>query len=193
MRKTIVAPVFVFFAAALALPLHAELYKWVDKDGKISYSDVPPPKDAKDVKQKKFTDNVSGPNDNLPFAVRDAKQKNPVTLFANKCGEACDGARKLLSGRGIPFTERNPETNLASAEALKKAVGSLEVPALIVGQETYKGFSESTWSAALTQAGYPQSYTPLAPPTNSPPSVKPPKPEETAPVPAPPPAPPKKK
>lgn len=32
---------------ALALPVHAQLYKWVDADGKVHYSDKPPPANAK--------------------------------------------------------------------------------------------------------------------------------------------------
>ncbi len=34
-------------AAALASPAHAEIYKWVDRDGKIHYSDSPPSKGAR--------------------------------------------------------------------------------------------------------------------------------------------------
>jgi uncharacterized protein DUF4124 len=34
-------------AAALASPAHAEIYKWVDRDGKIHYSDSPPAKGAR--------------------------------------------------------------------------------------------------------------------------------------------------
>lgn len=30
-----------------ALPVHAEIYKWVDKDGSVKYTDTPPPNGAK--------------------------------------------------------------------------------------------------------------------------------------------------
>ncbi|MBL8512538.1 MAG: glutaredoxin family protein [Betaproteobacteria bacterium] len=173
-------------ATFTAFPAQAELYKWVDKEGKTIYSDTPPPSDIKDVKSKKFGDNVSGPSDNLPFELREAAKKNPVTLYANKCGEPCDGARSLLNSRGIPFSERNPESDPAAAAALKKLIGALEVPVMVVGEDVSRGFSESTWSGALTQAGYPRNFTPLAKPTDSPPSVKAPKPEETVTPPAPP-------
>lgn len=44
-----IAPLILF----LALPLiaHGQLYKWVDKDGKVQYSDRPPPADAKEEKK----------------------------------------------------------------------------------------------------------------------------------------------
>jgi glutaredoxin len=185
--RTIALPAVALLAGCLCLPLaHAELYKWVDKDGKTIYSDTPPPSDIKDAKPKKFGDNVSGPSDNLPFELREAAKKNPVTLYANKCGDPCDGARKLLNSRGIPFSERNPESDPAATEALKKLIGSLEVPVMVVGEEVMRGYSESTWAGALTQAGYPRSYTPPAKPTDSPPSAKTPKAEETVTPPTPP-------
>ncbi|HEX4859492.1 MAG TPA: glutaredoxin family protein [Usitatibacteraceae bacterium] len=134
-----------------------QLYKWVDKDGKISYSDTPPPKEAGNVKQQRYGDNAPSPDDSLPYETRLAQQKNPVTLYASACGEACDGARNLLSVRGIPYAAKNPETDLATFEALKKVAGSAQVPVLVVGDEVLKGFLDSAWHAALTAAGYPKS------------------------------------
>lgn len=179
MNATVKFAMNLVIAGLCAVSAHAELYKWVDKEGRTIYSDSPPPSDIKDVKSKKFGDNVSGPSDNLPYELREAARKNPVTLYANKCGDPCDGARRLLNSRGIPFAERNPETDPAAAEALKKLIGSLEAPVMVVGEEVMRGFSESTWSGALTQAGYPLNFTPLAKPTDSPPLPKAPKSEET--------------
>ena len=133
------------------------LYRWVDKDGNITYSDAPPPKDAKGVQKKKLGDNVvASDDDNMPFIVKNAVQRNPVTLYANSCGEACDQARALLSKRGVPFSNRNPETDPGASEALKDLVGQLNVPTLAVGTNSVVGFSESAWNSALDAAGYPR-------------------------------------
>ena len=184
--------------AWLALPLITAslavsaqgLYRWIDKDGNVTYSDAPPPKDAKGVQKKKLGDNVvASENDNMPFAVKNAMQRNPVTLYANNCGEACDQARALLSKRGVPFANRNPETDPGAAEALKDLVGQLNVPTLAVGTNSVTGFSESAWNSALDAAGYPRfnvlGNARVAPnaPTPAPASVPTP-----APVPIPPPA-----
>lgn len=46
---------FVIIATGLAMfvanvaPVHAEIYKWVDKDGTVRYSDTPPPNGVKSV------------------------------------------------------------------------------------------------------------------------------------------------
>ncbi len=141
--------------ASVATTAHAQLYKWVDKDGKVTYSDVPPPKEAKDVKQKSYGDNVA-PSDDLPYSVKDAIKRNPVTLYANACGEPCDKGRALLAARGIPFTDRNPETDQAAKDALMEAAGGLSVPTLTIGGRVIKGFADSEWHDALTSSGYPR-------------------------------------
>lgn len=152
MRMFTIAIVMFACAAGTA---GAQLYKWVDKDGKVTYSDVPPPKEAKDVRQKGFGDNVT-PSDDLPFSVKDAMKRNPVTLYANACGEPCDKARALLAARGVPFTDRNPETDQSAKDALQEAAGGLSVPTLVIGGRVIKGFADSEWQDALTSSGYPR-------------------------------------
>lgn len=131
-----------------------QLYKWVDKDGNVTYSDTPPPKDAKNVQQKAVGDSSPG-TDDIPYAVKSAMERNPVILFANNCGEICDSARALLGRRGIPFKDRNPEKDPTALDALKAATGGQEIPVLMVGGTIQKGFSDETWHAALTSGGYP--------------------------------------
>ena len=145
----------IFLLACTTTLVNAQLYKWVDKDGNVTYSDVPPPKEAKDVKQKGYGDNVT-PSDELPYAVKDAMKRNPVTLYANACGEPCDKGRALLGARGIPFTDRNPETDQSAKDALQDAAGGLSVPTLTIGSRVIKGFADSEWQDALTSSGYPR-------------------------------------
>jgi len=145
----------IFLLACVTTTAEAQLYKWVDKDGKVTYSDVPPPKDAKDVKQKGYGDNVT-PSDELPYSVKEAMKRNPVTLYANACGEPCDKARALLGARGIPFADRDPETDQSAKDALKEAAGGLSVPTLTIGGRVIKGFADAEWHDALTSSGYPR-------------------------------------
>src|SRR5690348_5041024 len=95
---------------ALNMAHAVDLYRWVDKDGKVHYSDAPPPPNAKDAELRKLGTNAVEV-DKLPYATRDAAKKNPVTLYANNCGDPCSSARQLLSKRGIPFSSKNPETS----------------------------------------------------------------------------------
>src|SRR4051812_5432040 len=47
MRSTVLAkinaaPIAIYLTCLVALPAHAEVYKWVDANGKVQYSDSPP-------------------------------------------------------------------------------------------------------------------------------------------------------
>lgn len=145
----------------IGTPAVAELYKWIGADGKINYSDTPPPADAKKVEKKRLNDRVSE-GDGLDFATRNASKKYPVVLYASDCGAPCDQGRALLVKRGVPHVEKNPEKNLEDSKELKKLIGTLFVPDLQVGKNApLKGFDAAAWNAALDAAGYPKSAAPL--------------------------------
>lgn len=133
-----------------------EVFRWVDKDGKVHYGDMlPPPAEVKNVQTKRLNDSVIEQED-IPFGVATAMKNNPVTLYANSCGEACSNAKALLARRGIPFTEKNPESDAAAAAALKEKVGALQVPTIVIGTNSLSGYEEGGWNAALNAAGYPR-------------------------------------
>ena len=152
-----------FLAAGLASAFLAQaqtVYRWVDKDGKVHFSDSPPPADAKDATQRRVGGG-SADDTQLPYATQMAARRNPVTLYTGTdCGEPCVKGRELLARRGIPFTERDAQNNLADQEALKKLIGALDVPVLIVGESKTKGYEESLWQASLDGAGYPRTRLP---------------------------------
>jgi glutaredoxin len=151
-------------AALLVLPAlalaQASVYRWVDKDGKVHYSDTPPVEPQKNLTQKRVGGGY-GQSSQLPYATQIAMQKSPVTLYTGAdCGDPCKSGRELLSKRGIPYSERDAQGNAEDAEALKKLVGSLEVPVLTVGANKVKGYEEGAWNAALDGAGYPRTALP---------------------------------
>jgi glutaredoxin len=135
-----------------ALPAHA-LFKVVGPDGKVTYSDRPPP--ATEGRATTVNrDGSSGSTDiSLPFALRQVMVKFPVTLYtASKC-EACDTGRALLTRRGVPFTERTATTD-QDREAWEKLVGGQEAPVLKVGGQVMRGFNAANWEETLDIAGY---------------------------------------
>lgn len=167
-------------AVALMLPALAvaqsNVYRWVDKDGKVHYSDTPPPEPAKSLTQKRVGGGYAE-SSQLPYATQIAMKKSPVTLFTGAdCGDPCTQGRNLLAKRGIPFSERDAQGNADDAEALKKLVGAIEVPLLTVGASKVKGFEEGAWHSALDGAGYPRTVLPGQVPPRPPAA---PKKEET--------------
>ena len=180
MEMTKIALALVACALACAAQAQSNVYRWVDKDGKVHFSSEPPPADAANVTQKRMGA-ASVDEGQMPFATREAMKRNPVTLFvSNNCGALCADGRNLLSSRGIPYTERNAEANPADAEKLKQIVGALQVPLLMVGERPVKGFDQGVWNSALDGAGYPRTRLPgqAAGPIPTPPAE--PAPDTTA-------------
>lgn len=144
--------VLALFALLLLLPAaHAQkLYKWVDKDGRVSYHDKPPANEA-GVRVEEKTVRVDGEK---PAGDSDAAAKFPVTLYsAPKCS-SCDAARAYLKERGVPFSEKNVDGDRKMQEELIKQAGGLAVPTITVGTKVMRGYLESLLEGELDQAGY---------------------------------------
>ena len=132
-----------------------ELFRWMDKTGRMNYGDVPPT-DAADVERIKLSSEPMQ-NENMPYETRRAMQNFPITLYVGVgCGDTCNQARSLLSKRGIPFSEKLLSTK-QDIDAFKQLSGiDGEVPVLAVGKNFLKGFGESRWMSELDIAGYPK-------------------------------------
>lgn len=134
-------------------PAYAELYKSIGPDGKVTYSDMPPPSAARI--EKKSIGAANTLTANLPYELAQAAGKHPVTLYTAAQCSPCEEGRQLLSKRGIPFQEKTVNTT-ADAAKVKQATGADGgLPVLTVGRNTHVGFEAAAWNGALTSAGYP--------------------------------------
>lgn len=141
------------FALALPLLAQAQVYKWVGPDGKVTYSDAPPPSGAKAVERRLLPNEQT--DSRLPYALQQAVNANPVTLYTTRECQACDQARQLLAERGVPLRERTVNSR-EDLEELKGLAGGDQLPVLRVGTQFKRGFEAETWQQALTSAGYPE-------------------------------------
>ncbi len=135
--------------------LGADLYRWMDEQGQVTYSDLPPPASVKTAEQRRFGNRPG--SQQLPYALQMATRDHPVTLFVSDCGVACSQATQLLGKRGVPFTEKNAKDPKVQPELMVLTGGKLEVPVLLVGKNVVKGFEQDGWHSALDIAGYPKS------------------------------------
>jgi glutaredoxin len=136
----------------------AQIYRWVDEKGNVEWRDTPPPATAKKVEQRRVGGSMIETS-TQPYSVQVAAKNFPVTLWTTKCGPACDQAKAHLTRRGVPYSERDPQTDV---EAFQKQTGSNEVPVLFVGKTQIKGYLASQYDAALDAAGYPSSAPAVA-------------------------------
>lgn len=151
--KPLIAMLLALFVSAAAAE---SAYRWVGKDGKVHYSDEPPPpSETKKVEEKRLgTSVIEGGG--YSYEARRAAEDFPVILFTGDKCDPCKDARDLLSRRGIPFSETNIKTP-EDAAAYKAATGTdkLSLPTLVVGRKTQKGYEADGWNGLLDAAGYP--------------------------------------
>ncbi|MEO8738173.1 MAG: glutaredoxin family protein [Casimicrobiaceae bacterium] len=160
-------------ASGMAFAQIQQVYRYVDVDGKVVYSDKPPPPSAKEAQSKRIGAN-SIETSQLSYATQQAQERYPVTLYSFACGVVCDTAQALLNKRGVPHSVVDVSVS-DGADRLKKLAGGLDAPALQVGEQYSVGFNDAKWQGMLTDAGYPATPAPrtgpIARPVTTPPAV----------------------
>jgi glutaredoxin len=139
---------------AVAVPAMAQ-FKVVQPDGSVTYTDRPPSSGNARVTPLGRLGNSSEPDAGLPPDLRQAMQRYPVVLYTTADCQPCDTGRKLLQQRGVPYSERRIVSE-EEALALERVAGGRTVPALTIGAQPVRGYSETEWLAYLDAAGYPR-------------------------------------
>ena len=146
-----------------------QIYRSVGQDGRITFSD----KATLDPNARAGTaaaialPGSAADNSALPFELRQAASRYPVTLYTGPGCAPCVAGRTLLVDRGIPFTEKTV-TSSEDIDALRRLAGASSLPFLTIGGQQLKGLSEVEWGQFLDAAGYPKTsmlpsgYTPPA-------------------------------
>ena len=131
----------------------AEIYKWVDADGKTHFSDTPPVQ--KQVEKVTIRVNsVAAPSvSRRPAVLAPSKEPKAVVLYsASWCGY-CKKTRAFLADHNIPYTEYDVETS-SQGRADYQAMQGQGVPITLVGEQRLNGYSPDHLGHALRLAGY---------------------------------------
>lgn len=143
----------------MALPSHAQqVYRIVGPDGKVTFSDQPPPAASGGKVSAANAGAGGGASAGLPFELRQVASKFPVTLYTGDKCAPCGSARAMLTSRGIPFSEKTVNTN-EDIEALQRLSSDAPLPFMTIGSQQLKGFSDAEWTQFLNAAGYPATST----------------------------------
>ena len=107
-------------AARIALPAFADMYKWIDENGKVHYTDSPPPgKKAKKLDLK--INSISGP----PVVLKVPRGTHGVGVMLAETAESVDSILETLWGLG---------QNILVQEFIAEARGR-DMRVLVVGDE----------------------------------------------------------
>lgn len=146
---------FVALSLLATAALAQGVYRIVGPDGRVSYSDQPPPSGATVRQAGAGAASGGAAGAPLPFELRQVANRFPVTLYTSSDCAPCNSGRNLLNTRGIPYAEKTVDT-FEDTEALKRLSGESSLPFLTIGGQQIKGYSDTEWTQFLDAAGYPK-------------------------------------
>ena len=151
-----VALLFVFSSA------EAEIYKWVDDKGVVTFKDTPPPasKTRKKVKTYSDSDFDRSPRQQ-PTKTEDAKQvqaapapsraSSPrVELYVTDWCGYCKKALGYLDSKGVQYVTYDIEKDDAAKQRYRE-LGGNGVPFIVIGSNKISGFSKQALDHYLKQ------------------------------------------
>lgn len=156
----------IFMAGVFVENSIADMYKWVDENGVVHFSDAPPDDaDNSDIEtlptyttQKnngyprennsvENIDNRSNPTDTV--------QKNPwvkkpkVELYTTSWCPWCKKAKAFFRSRGIAFVEYDIEKDKAAARRKAQIDRQTGVPFAVINGKGINGYNEKAYNDAL--------------------------------------------
>jgi glutaredoxin len=137
-----------------ACPLQAEIYKWVDANGTIHYTDTLPATQQETLaitgSISSYTSSEIVPTDSTENvatekpksgASKSSPTKRVIMYSAAWCG-VCKAAKKYFAQNNIRYTEYDIDNNQKAKTDFEKMKGR-GVPVILVGNRRMNGFSNS--------------------------------------------------
>lgn len=143
-----------------ANPTLADIYKWVDDNGTVHFSDSPPT-GAKSGNAKRVDlprnsapdaaanrQNISSP-DQTPVKPAAKVVSNTVEIYITDWCKYCKQAMAFMNANRINFTAYDVEKDASAARRVRELGGNGGVPFAVVNGVTITGFSEGAYRQAL--------------------------------------------
>lgn len=150
LRKGLMILPFIVMVAG-GLPVSAEIYKWVDEQGRTHFSDnAPVTAQAEEVTIKINTYNSPG---FAPDAFLSEDSEKPhsrsshkVTIYSTAWCGVCQKAKTYFRRNRISYTEYDVETSAKGKQDYQKMNGK-GVPIILVGNKRLNGFSQQSFES----------------------------------------------
>lgn len=149
MRKFdfVIQPSWMLLALLLAWPAYAGVYKWTDAQGRIQYSDTPPPTaKSTQLKLQSFTGSAQ--------VSQATGADSGVTIYTTEWCGVCKRAKAFFTKNAVPFREWDVEKTDYGATKFRQLGGS-GVPLITVGAQKMAGFDEESFMAMWKKAPSP--------------------------------------
>ena len=148
----------------------AEIYKWVDEEGVVHFSDSGPQdvSEINDPEEKpsavpEHRENIPSETDNhkvgLPsdfFDILDESSEEAdisddptVEIYVTSWCTYCNAAKKFFRSRGIEFSVYDIEKNKSAARRMRAMTNKRAVPFVVINGYGIQGYSEQAYKLAL--------------------------------------------
>lgn len=141
----------------------AEIYRWVDENGKTHFSDTPPPDGETAAKRyvppaanvdstpvPTYTPKASGDYTQKKKRKRRGK-KAQIDLYGTDWCPACKQAKKWLNSNKIPFNDYNIERSKEARANFRKLTSNGLIPLAVINGKKIVGFKPKSYLAALEE------------------------------------------
>ena len=122
----------------------AQIYKWVDDEGNVHFTDLPPA----DKKTEQVTTQINTyESTELMDLNRDFGQSQKIIMYSTIWCGVCKKAKKYFEKNRIAYVEYDVEKSEKGKRDFKK-LGGKGVPVILVGDKRLNGFSKERFEAA---------------------------------------------
>lgn len=126
---------------------HAEIYKWIDEQGRAHFTDRPP--EGKQAEELELRINTYTAVEVAPLVERLGKNDRVVIYGASWC-RICEKAKKYFRKNSIPYVSYDVETSRVGKMDFKLLKGR-SVPIIIVGRKRMNGFNVAKFQILYDQ------------------------------------------
>jgi glutaredoxin len=143
------------FLALLALlgaaSAAAQVYRWTDESGRVTYGSQPPPSAKAKVVQDRIQSYSGAPQVQRAPGSRVATSTQAVVMYATSWCGYCKEARAYFARNRIAYVEYDVEKN-PTAKAEFQRLGGRGVPLIVHGSSLMTGFSEQAFEALVASS-----------------------------------------
>ena len=133
----------ILVTTTIALPIvaSAQVYKWVDENGKTHFSDQPP---SKNTANQVELPTINGMNQ-VEYTPSDTEKR--VVMYSTQWCGYCRKAREYFKDNKIRYKEKDIEKSSRAKKEYDRLKGS-GVPLIMVGKNKIQGFDLSKFEDA---------------------------------------------
>ena len=132
---------FLFLLIITVSTSYAEIYKHVDKNGRVHFSDRPSAKQKSEKLRVRKINSIKGPAVVTKQREETVSKKDKIIMYSAEWCGVCKRAKRYFKANNIPFREYDIDKSRKAKREFLKLQGK-GVPLILVGDYIMAGFNQ---------------------------------------------------